>query len=107
MHWKMLQLHLLFVKIYVKESLTKLVPTRSLAQIAFLDLSPEGNADTGFGGVYHLWILHKTYRQGRDCLATSQSGQEYVPPSVICESHGAHGNSHAKPWPVMKCRGQE
>lgn len=45
-----------------KISLPKLVPTRSLAWIAFLGLSPEGNTDIGFGGVYHWWILHNIYR---------------------------------------------
>lgn len=54
-----------------------------------------------------MWILHKIYGQGRDRLAASQSGQENAPPSVTCESHGAHGKSRAKPWPGMKCHSQE
>lgn len=56
--------------------LTELVPTRSLAWIALLDLSTEGNRDVGFGGVYHLWILHKICRQGGIVLPHLRAGRK-------------------------------
>lgn len=81
-----------------KKLLTMLVPTRSLAWIALLDLSPGGDRDIGFGGVYHLWILHKICRRGGIVLPHLRAGRKTYCPSITCESHGAYGNSCAKLW---------